>query len=46
MGPVGPVPSFLFCRRHLAVVGLGWVVSHHGGGAYVEYGPKKKKKYN
>jgi hypothetical protein len=27
-----------------AVVGLGWVVSRGGGGgAYVEYGPKRKK---
>jgi hypothetical protein len=46
MGPVDPIPSFLFRRCHLAVVGLGWVVSRCDGGAYVEYGPKKKKKYN
>jgi hypothetical protein len=46
MGPIGSVPSFLFCHHRLAVVGLGWVVLCGGGGAYVEYGPKKKKKYN
>jgi hypothetical protein len=46
VGPVGPVLSFLFHHHYLAVVGLGQVVSHRGGGAYVEYGPKKKKKYN
>jgi hypothetical protein len=37
VGPVGPVPSFLFRRHRLAVVGLGWAVSRRGGGAYVEY---------
>jgi hypothetical protein len=37
VGPVGPVPSFLFHCHCLAVVGLGWAVSHRGGGAYVEY---------
>jgi hypothetical protein len=46
VGPVGSIPSFLFRCHHLAVVGLGWVVLRHGGGAYGEYGPKKKKKYN
>jgi hypothetical protein len=46
VGPVGPIPSFLFRHHHLAVVGLGWAVLRRGGGAYVEYGPKKKKKCN
>jgi hypothetical protein len=46
VGPIGSVLSFLFRCHYLAVVGLGWAVLHHGGGAYVEYGPKKKKKCN
>jgi hypothetical protein len=37
VGPIGPIPSFLFRCHRLAVVGLGWAVSRRGGGAYVEY---------